>query len=103
MVRAHVDFADGTGWKTRPVVVVRADAFDLEVLPATTSRRGRVLRDHVEVVDLTAAGLLLPTAVCRRPIVIERRDIVEVVGALGHADSQEILSADRDGWFAHAA
>ncbi len=91
VVWAHVEFRDGTGEKTRPVVVVAVDGRRVTVLPCTTSPRRRRLRGHVELVDLRDAGLTRATGVARNPVTIDRIELLGICGSLSERDRAEVL------------
>lgn len=44
------------------------------------------MRDHVDLEDLADAGLTAPTGVSRRPIAVDRIDLIEILGSLSDRD-----------------
>jgi len=87
VVWAHVPFADGTGEKSRPAVVLSRQGRDIELLPATTSmRRHRYPDQYVEIQDLESAGLGRATGVCLRPVVVDILEIIPITGSLRPAN-----------------
>jgi len=93
VVWAHVPFADGTGEKTRPVVVLQSSRDDVEVLSITTAqRRLKVQGQYVEIEDLDKAGLHRPCAVRLSPVKVERIEVVSIAGRLGPKDEESLRS-----------
>lgn len=100
---ADVPFHEGTGSKSRPVVVLRSlNDHDVEVLRCTTSRAWAEYLGFIEISDLEACGLSRRTWVDPNPVVIERRTIITASGhlspddsprVLGSSDNSEVLSA----------
>lgn len=91
---AHVDYTDGTGGKTRPVVVVRRiDRHSLLVFRCTTQGRNARARRLFEITDLAGCGLSRRTWVDSAPIVIERRAIIKVEGRLSDEDEARLFGA----------
>jgi len=83
VVWAHVPFADGTGEKSRPAVVLSRQGRDVELLPATTSmRRHRYPGQYVEIEDLESAGLNRATGVSLRPVIVDIIEIISITGSL---------------------
>lgn len=83
VVWAHVPFADGTGEKSRPAVVLSRQGRDIELLPATTSmRRHDYPHKYVEIEDLESAGLNRATGVSLRPVVVDIIEIISITGSL---------------------
>lgn len=100
---AEVPFHEGTGSKSRPVVVLRSlNDHDVSVLRCTTSRAWAEYLGFIEISDLEACGLSRRTWVDPNPVVIERRTIITASGylspddsprVLGSSDNSEVLSA----------
>jgi len=83
VVWAHVPYADGTGEKSRPAVVLSRQGRDIELLPATTSnRRHRFPGRYVEIRDLESAGLNRATGVSLQPVVADVIEIISITGSL---------------------
>jgi mRNA-degrading endonuclease toxin of MazEF toxin-antitoxin module len=85
VVYAHVPFADGTGSKARPAVVLRADTHTVDVAPITSRDR----RDHPAYTGLSSwrgAGLSRPSFAARQVIQIPRSAVYSVVGTLTDDD-----------------
>lgn len=93
VVWAHVDFVDEPLYKSRPVVVQARRGRTITVLPATTSECRHGLRDHVEILDLNAAGLHRPTGVRIRPITIDRIELISICGELSDDDLDRLAQA----------
>jgi hypothetical protein len=94
VVDAWVPFADGSGYKRRPAVVVDVVDGRVRLFPVTsqvsrveapgrrgTARRGMVIRDR-EVAGLRPE----PSAVLWRSVLVDRTDVLAVVGSLAGAD-----------------
>jgi len=97
VVWVHVPFADVSGEKIRPAIVLSASSHSVEVLPVTTSpRRFNFPHRYVEVEEWAAAGLVRPSGVRRQPISVDRRELVGVAGTLSESDLFRILSGDED-------
>ena len=88
VVWAHVpyDDGDGTAWKTRPAVVVDAAGRDVTLFPLTSSLLGRRRPGVVEVTHWAEAGLSRPCVVVRRAVILDRIDILNLVGHLHEDD-----------------
>jgi hypothetical protein len=81
---AHVPFADGTGFKVRPVVVLRLDGRTLVVRPCT-SQVGRY--PHLpQVQDLDSAGLPRASAIRSEVLRLETEDVLKALGRLSDED-----------------
>jgi hypothetical protein len=87
VLRAWVPFADGAGYKCRPVVVIAVTAREVDVFPVTSrlrrfhdGRRGYVLTTP------EAAGLRDASAVVWRPTRLARADLLGTVGELTGLD-----------------
>jgi len=94
VVWAHVTFADGTGEKTRPAVVVGTRGREVVVHPVTSSsRRHGFPQRYVELEDLAAAGVTRPCAVSVIEVVIDRIEVISVVGALSDVDGSAVFPA----------
>lgn len=91
VVWAHVPFADMTAEKSRPAVVVCRRGRDVTLRPITSSTRRFVLRDHIEVIDLEAAGLGRRSAVLEREVTVDRIEITSICGELSEADRARAL------------
>lgn len=89
VVWAHIPFADGTGEKSRPAVVIGTDSRDITLLPGTTSIRRLDLRGgYLEITDLDTAGLTRPTGVSRRPVIVDKIEIIMICGELAGDDAE---------------
>ena len=88
VVWAHVPFADGhgTSWKTRPAVVVDASGREVTLLPLTSSLMSRGRPGVIEIRHWVEAGLTRPCSLVRRPVTLDRIDILNVVGQLHEDD-----------------
>lgn len=85
VVLAQIPYADGTGWKTRPAVVISAETDRVQVLPATTVRRDQY--SCVQLHEWADAGLTRPTYVQERSVEVERKtEITSVRGRLSDRD-----------------
>lgn len=91
VVRARVPFFDGRGDKVRPAVVVAVEGRTV-TLRGITSSSARTRRAHRfdELLEITAAGLQRPSGVSRATVVVDRLEILELLGALHEVD-EEIL------------
>jgi hypothetical protein len=91
VVRCDVPFADRSGSKIRPAVVVGRRGGMVEVMPITTSKNVRFPVD-VPVHELEPTGLRRPSVVrTNRVIAIERHGVIGILGALGERDRISIL------------
>jgi hypothetical protein len=90
---AQVPFADGTGWKSRPAVVVAVRGREVTVRPITTDRRWKTRSDlrYVFIDDWESAGLNRPSAVCPRQVTLDRMAITGLVGCLSESDRDTVL------------
>ena len=96
VVRADIPFADGTGRKVRPSVVVSASRLAVELIPCTSSPRATKGSD-VAINDLPAAGLHKPTrARTGRTVSVDRVAVVQVLGRLSSADLVAVLTFDHE-------
>ncbi len=86
VVYAPIPFDDGTGSKTRPSVVLSSTQHDVTVLPLTTSKRDLAHLGWISLVDWAAANLSQPCRAKPLPVVIERRELIAVIGALSDRD-----------------
>ena len=88
VVWAHVPYANGRAgaWKTRPAVVVVAIGREVTLLPLTSSLVSRGRPGVVEVRHWAEAGLSRPCSLVRRPVTLDRIDILNVVGRLHEDD-----------------
>ena len=83
VVWAHVPFDDVEDSKTRPAVVVAVRGRDVELLPVTSSEsRYRYPHAYFEIDDPSTVGLDRRCAIRRRPVVVDRIDLLGVVGEL---------------------
>jgi hypothetical protein len=96
VVCAHVPFAEGGAWKTRPAIVKALDGWQVTVLPAYSSAsRLRFPHLYVELRDLYVAGLSRPTGVRRQEVAIDVIEIIDVVGQLSDVDMRAVLPPAR--------
>jgi len=94
VVWAHIAFEDGTGEKTRPAVVVRAGSREVVVRAVTSAvSRFRFPHLHIELADLTAAGVTRPCAVKTTEVEVDRIDILHVVGELSDDDRAAVFAS----------
>lgn len=91
VVRARVPYSDCADDKPRPVVVVSRRGREVTVLPCTTRPHRRAMQDHVDLDDLAEAGLSRPTGVSRRPITLDRIDLIEILGSLSDRDEAAVF------------
>ena len=92
VVLARIVFADSTGDKVRPAVVLSVSRHEVQVLPLTTSRnRFRYPLCYVELEQWFEAGLSKPSGVERRPVMLERGDLVGVMGQLVESDWARVM------------
>ena len=97
VVWAHIAFEDGTGEKTRPAVVVRAGSRDVVVRAVTSAvSRFRFPHLHIELADLTAAGVSRPCAVKTTEVEVDRIDVLHVVGELSDEDRAAVFASASD-------
>lgn len=91
---AQVPFADGTGWKSRPVVVVGVRGREVAVRPITTARRWKVAPNpaYVAIDEWEEAGLSRPSAVAPRTVTLDRMAVTGIVGRLSEADRAAVLN-----------
>jgi hypothetical protein len=90
VVRAEVPYADGTGRKMRPAVVVAVHGRTVELI-AITSKRVRSAGDVV-VADLEVAGLHKDSvARTGRLIIVDRVAVVAELGFLSDRDMSTVL------------
>ena len=91
---AQVPFADGTGWKSRPAVVVSVQGREVVVRPITTRREWKIRSAlSVPLRDWEKAGLSRPSEVAPLSVVLDRMEVTGIVGRLTDAD----LAAVRNG------
>lgn len=90
VVIAHVPYADGTGSKRRPAVVLRASRHDVEVLPVTSKPPRR--RGGTALADWEPAGLRQPSTVRHTPVLIDRRDVDVALGQLSPRDHRTLVA-----------
>lgn len=91
VVLAEVPFADGTGRKWRPAVVVRVVGHVVTLIACTSSAGARATSD-VDISNLAAAGLARATkARTGRYVEVDRTRIVKVSGHLSDFDARRIL------------
>ena len=92
---AQVPFADGSGWKSRPVVIVSTGGREVTVRPITTARQWKPGSNptHVAVHDWERAGLSRPSAVSSRTVVLDRMAVTGLVGELSDGDRAAVLKA----------
>ena len=83
-------FADETGEKLRPALVVSADSYHAGrqevIVAAITSNRDRALFGDVAIRSWEPAGLLLPSVVTGIVRTVKRAMIAKRVGALSGSD-----------------
>jgi hypothetical protein len=92
VVLAQVPYAEETGWKTRPAVILTVGDRVVGVQPVTSSYS----RDDfgcLELDDWAQAGLSRPCALMRRSVELDRRlDLISVVGQLSARDWASCLN-----------
>lgn len=84
---ARVEYADGSGAKVRPVVVLAANRFEVTVLPVTT-RPGPARR---RILDLAAAGLRSSGWIRGDQLTLDRTNLRSLTGHLSDADRLRLL------------
>lgn len=82
IVDAWVPYADGTGYKRRPAVVITADKFTVTAFPLTTSKRQKRRSPSVDLVNWEQSRLSRPCALVQRRVTMPRTDILSVDGEL---------------------
>lgn len=87
---ARVAYEEVSDYKIRPVVVVSSDGDQVSVRPCTTSPQGMRRAGSVTLADLEEAGLLRPTAVLARVIVLPLTDLVALEGCLSARDLSRV-------------
>ena len=96
VVRAEIPYADGTGRKVRPSIVVSAGSRFVELMPCTSSPRA-TRRFDVAIHDLASAGLLKATkARTDRTVQVDRVAVIQVLGRLSAADRGAIFASDHE-------
>lgn len=91
VVWAHIPFAECSGHKTRPAVVVAADRHHAALLPGFTGAKRLHYPDrYLELTDLDAAGLLRPTGLRLEAVCLERLEIINISGALDPDDADAL-------------
>lgn len=88
-----LSYADGTGAKVRPAIVIASTLHDVEIAPCTTNVARAATRGGIQIDDLDRAGLHRPTAVLphsRRTV--ERSSVVGVAGSCSPSLTSEISS-----------
>ncbi len=90
VVYAPIAFDDGVGSKTRPCVVLNCTQHEVTVLPLTTSKRDLARAGWIPLVDWVAANLSRPCRAKSIPVVIERRELIVVIGELSDRDRRAI-------------
>lgn len=91
VVLAEIPYADGTGRKWRPAVVVEVSGHVVTLLPCTTSRAARQDTD-VAIVDLDVAGLHKHTVVrTGRSVAVDRTVVAQVYGHLSLSDADRLI------------
>ena len=92
VVWADVPFADGTGSKGRPAVVIAASGSTVSLLPVTSSlSRCGYPAIHAELSGWDEAGLNRPCAVQQRLVRVDRFVITEILGALNPYDTSVVF------------
>jgi hypothetical protein len=92
VVWADIPFADGTGSKGRPAVVVDASGSAVTLLPVTSSpSRRHFPRLYVELSDWDEAGLNRPCAVQQRLVRVDRSSVSEILGKLDPYDHSVVF------------
>lgn len=91
VVWAHIPFAECSGHKTRPAVVVAADRHHVVVLPGFTGAKRLHYPDrYLEITDLGDAGLSRPTGLRREVVRLERVELLNICGALSDDDADSL-------------
>jgi hypothetical protein len=93
---AQVPFADGTGWKSRPAVIVSVRGREVVVRPITTRREWKP-RTAVSVPlrDWEAAGLSRPSQVSPLSVALDRMAVTGIVGRLSDVDLTAVQNSTR--------
>jgi hypothetical protein len=98
VVWAEIPFADGSGTKTRPAVVIERARRYVVVRPVTSApKRARYARTQTELSGWKSAGLSRPSAVQSRLVELDRSAVGDVVGVLAGADRTAIIGGGPDG------
>jgi PemK-like protein. len=91
VVDVWATFADGTGYKRRPAVVVAHTRNAVTVLLCTTSADALRRRGTVRMERVAEAGLARPTAVlAQRPVEVPRTHVVGIWGNCAETDWRRI-------------
>ena len=92
---AQVPFADGSGWKSRPVVVISTQGREIKVRPITTAKQWKAGPNPtiVPINDWERAGLSRPSAVSSRTVTLDRMAVTGLVGELSVPDREAVLAA----------
>lgn len=99
VVYAHVPFESGEphAYKTRPCVVASTDQHVVRLLPISSADGRLNTRHRRDLADWMMAGLSRPSSVLTRYVVLDRAEIVDVIGHLSAADLETM-----DHWLAPA-
>jgi len=93
VVWVHVPFDDVDQSKTRPAIVVAERGREVELLPVTSSAsRHCHPHEYVEVERPEAIGLDSKCAIGRRPVVVERNELLQIVGELDEVVADLVLA-----------
>jgi mRNA-degrading endonuclease toxin of MazEF toxin-antitoxin module len=93
VVWADVPYADGTGSKGRPAVIIDASGSTVTLLPVTSSlSRRRFPWTCVELSGWDEAGLNRPCAVQHRLVQVDRCAVTEILGALNPYDHSVVCA-----------
>lgn len=84
LVRARIPYADGTGEKVRPGVVIGCDGRSVRVVPVTTKRHRSKIAVEIDA-GTGRRSWALPAIVT-----IDRIDVVSWMGALGDDDHRKV-------------
>lgn len=85
---AHVPFADGSGFKVRPVIVVGFAGRSIAVRPCTSQVSSHPWLPRLA--DLDTAGLARGTAVRPEVVLLETSDVLTTLGHLSDDDLRRV-------------
>ena len=96
VVRTDIPFAEGTGRKIRPAIVIGVYGRAVELIPCTSSPKACRTTD-VPIADLSAAGLIKSTK-ARTGMVkrVDRGAVIEVLGRLSTRDQAKVFAVDNE-------
>jgi mRNA interferase MazF len=97
VILVRYPFADLTGTKVRPAVVINAPHVSRDLfIVALTSRTSGLLPGEFLLTDWSAAGLHVPTAVKRSLFTVQNTLVAKKVGRLRKADTDQLALSLRE-------